>query len=108
MISRFPLALGMWLLAALAASPSASQTADPLQLRDGYRLVIYGRGGTQISWEQFQDYTGPIRWQLVGNAEVSDNARDLLRRGRQAGSKGQYEAAIELFTDAHQNFHVFL
>jgi tetratricopeptide (TPR) repeat protein len=103
MISRFPLALGVWVLAALAASPAASQKADPLRLRDGYRMVIHGRGGTELSWEQFQDYTGPIRWELVGSAEVSDNAREMLRRGRQAVSQGQYDAAIELFSDAGQN-----
>jgi tetratricopeptide (TPR) repeat protein len=88
-------------LAALAL-PALAQT-DPLALRDGYHIILYDRSGNVMTWEQFQGYTGRLRWELQSDKPVDTRALDLLESGRDAAMSGDYEGALDLFEEARRN-----
>lgn len=86
----------------VVAGPAPAQT-DPLQLRDGYHIVLYDQNGAVLSWAQFQTYNGRLRWELQSDRPVDTRALDLLKNGRDAAMKGDYANAIDLFEEAHRN-----
>jgi len=89
--------------AAYVSEIIAQEQSSPLQLRHGYRMVLFNEQGGQMTWEQFKSYTGRLRWELHTDKKVPEQARTLFENGRRAGAKGDYVTAIELFDAAHQN-----
>jgi tetratricopeptide (TPR) repeat protein len=81
----------------------AQEQSSPLQLRHGYSMTLFNEAGQVMTWEQFQEYSGRVRWEIYGKEEVSAYARTLLENGRTARARGNLTAAIELFEDAREN-----
>jgi len=95
-------ALAVAAVVAAPASPVRAQT-DPLQLRDGYHIVLYDQSGAVLSWAKFQTYSGRLRWELQSDRPVDTHALDLLKNGRDAAMKGDYANAIDIFEEARRN-----
>lgn len=81
----------------------AQETSSPLQLRHGYHMTLFNEAGQQMTWEQFQEYSGRVHWEIETSDEVPSYARTLLINGRTARSRGDFANAIELFRDAREN-----
>ncbi len=89
--------------AAYVSEIIAQEQSSPLQLRHGFRMVLFNEQGGEMTWEQFKSYTGRLRWELQTEQKVSTQAHTLFENGRRAGAQGDYTTAIELFDAARQN-----
>jgi tetratricopeptide (TPR) repeat protein len=63
-------------------------------------MIVFRRAdGRVLTMDEIQD-VGAVRWELIGASDVPGEAKALHEKGRLAGSSGQYEDAVALFTEA--------
>ncbi len=72
--------------------------------RDGsgatYTVVFRDDRGRTLTLDELGDARGKLEWEIHGGQAVLPDARALHQQGREAGSRGDYENAMSLFTEA--------
>jgi tetratricopeptide (TPR) repeat protein len=63
-------------------------------------LVIEDESGATLAPDEFRQYKGRIKWQVVGGPDVPAEARRLQQEGRTAGERKEFDLAVQLFTEA--------
>jgi tetratricopeptide (TPR) repeat protein len=81
-----------------SCTPDVSVGAEPPGIRTN-RLIYRDVNGRELTERDLADATGKVNWFIKGE-EVSPIARDLHARGRLAGSNGNHQEALELFSQA--------
>ena len=64
------------------------------------RLVFRGADGRELTTGDLQGYSGRVRWEIIGDENVPAEARRLHQEGREAGSRGDFARALDLFDQA--------
>jgi hypothetical protein len=87
------MAMQMW------AEQSSNIRENVVRETEDSMIVFQRADGRVLTMGEIQD-VGPVRWDLIGASHVPAEAQALHERGRLAGSSGEYEHAVALFTEA--------
>ena len=63
-------------------------------------IVFRAADGRTLTLDELESAGGPIKYAILGDEDVSADARSLHERGRQAGGSGDYKKAVALLTQA--------
>lgn len=64
------------------------------------KVVFRSADGSTLTLDELESATGSIKYELVADGDVPDEARALHERGRQAGGRGDYKESVALLTQA--------
>ncbi|MFD7642602.1 hypothetical protein ACFV4P_18295 [Kitasatospora sp. NPDC059795] len=64
------------------------------------QVVFRDAMGRELTEEDLAGVTGRVSWEPAGGGDVPERARELHRRGREAGERGEYEEALALLEQA--------
>jgi tetratricopeptide (TPR) repeat protein len=82
-------------------SPPAPAPAPAPRPTDPPGLIFRDENGRMLTKSDLQAATGRVDWSLVGGDHVPDAAAALFDQAREAGEKGDYAKAVELFGKTH-------
>jgi tetratricopeptide (TPR) repeat protein len=77
-----------------ASGPASEAQAEPS------KVVFRAADGRTLTLDELDHATGTIKYEMIADGDVPDEARALHERGRQAGGAGDYKEAIALLTKA--------
>jgi hypothetical protein len=66
------------------------------------RLVVQDTQGREVKPNDLPQGTGMLDWAIVGSEHIPRRAQELHELGRQAGAAGDYDRALHLFAQAHE------
>jgi tetratricopeptide (TPR) repeat protein len=64
------------------------------------RLVFRDAAGRELTVRDLEGYAGRVRWEVIGDNDVPPQARRFHEAGREAGGRGDYARALDLFDQA--------
>ncbi len=67
---------------------------------DETAIIFRDSQGRVLRYKDLKGFTGPVRWEIVGRENIPSRAEELHQTGREAGQQGEYEKALELFSQA--------
>lgn len=65
-----------------------------------HRIVFKDSNGNTLTEADLREATGIVKWELVGRDNVSEAAIKLHQKGREIGSRGNHNEALQLFKEA--------
>ena len=84
----------------VVACSSKSQQSE-LEAMD-YQLIFRDDAGRELTLADIKKVNGDVSYQIVTEASVPLDAKRLHAQGRELGSQGKYDQALEVFEKAHQ------
>ena len=66
------------------------------------RLIFRDAAGQQVRADDLEGLSRTVRWEVIDGASVPAEAKRLHNEGRDAGSRGDYPRALNLFEQAHR------
>lgn len=88
------------LLLTLASVSIACNRDGGVDKRSNATVVFRSADGRALTMDELPNVSGEFRWEVIGGTDVPAEAKRLHEQAREAGSRGQYEAAIALLTKA--------
>jgi tetratricopeptide (TPR) repeat protein len=64
------------------------------------RLVFRDSAGRELTERDLAEYTGQVRWEVIGAYDLPPQATRLHQEARQAGGRGDYARALDLLDQA--------
>ncbi len=88
-----------FLFGSVVLSTGCSRTKDDGE-RDTSVIIYRNAEGRTITKKELQGVSGSFNYEILGAENVPAEAMELHKRARDAGQRGEYEAAIALLTQA--------
>lgn len=84
----------------LSVGCSATRDEDRTKKEGGPVIVFTDADGRTLTLEELRGVTGTFKYEILGAGDVPAEATALHKRAREAGSRGEYEQAINLLNRA--------
>ena len=109
MRARLPIAVVTIIMSAACGrnKPSSASKVDqgrsePTSASSVGDIIYRSKNGTILTRADMEKANGEVNWEIHAGPPVSAEARDLHQQGREAGARGDHDAALALFERAAQ------
>jgi tetratricopeptide (TPR) repeat protein len=82
--------------------PTTPVEVDTASKEAAPEVIFRDAKGRQLTKADLAGFTGKFKWEVLGSGTLPEKARELHRRGREAGGEGDHDKALQLFEQARK------